>query len=121
MYDLYIKVENGQVVDHPTLGGNLLEFYSSIPDNYQPFIRVARPTPTAYQVVSNESTYQQVNGIWTDVWGVRDMTPQEKQDKIDRVIALPHPENWVFDAEICKWKDPKININAPGSQPNVIG
>jgi hypothetical protein len=120
MSALYIQIENGQPVNHPAYGGNLLQFYPSIPENWQPFKRIERPKPKIYQVVAEQPTYEFVDDVWTDVWAIRDMTPEEKQAKIDAVMALPHPDGWVFDEEICRWKDPKIDINAPGSPPSVI-
>lgn len=118
--DLYIQIENGQPVNHPAFGGNLLQFYPSIPDNWQPFKRIDRPKPSVYQVVAELPTYEFVDDVWTDVWATRDMTDEEKQAKIDMVMAMPHPDGWVFDDKNCIWKDPNININASGSVPNAI-
>lgn len=120
MYEFYIQVENGKTVNHPAYAHNLLQAFPSIPDNWQPFKRVDRPKPSVYQVVAESPTYELVDGIWTDVWATRDMTAEEKQAKIDMVMAMPHPDNWIFDESICRWRDPKIDINAPGSPPNVI-
>jgi len=120
MYSLYIKVENGQTIDHPVYAWNLLEFYPSIPDNYQPFVRADVPDIGVYQVRTVDPNYGLINGIWTDIWTVRDMTPEEKQSKIDAVMALPHPDGWVFDETNCKWINSKLNINASGGPPNVI-
>jgi len=106
MEDLYIQIENGNPVNHPAYGGNLLQFYSSIPDNWQPFVRVKKPFPDVYQVVSQESTYEFINGVWTDVWQIRDMTDDEKASKIAFVQALPHPSHWIFDESKCSWVPP---------------
>jgi hypothetical protein len=120
MSDLYIQVENNQTVNHPAYASNLLQFYPSIPDNWQPFIRVPKPKPLVYQVVAEDPTYQLIDGIWTDVWAIRDMTDEERQAKINMFMSMPHPDGWVFDETICRWKDPKIDINASGSPPSVI-
>jgi hypothetical protein len=120
---LFIKVENGQPIDHPVFGGNLLQFYETVPDFYQPFVRVEKPTIGPYQVFnSQEPTYQFVNGVWTDIWDIRDMTAEEKQTKIDFFLSLKNdgmmPSDWVFDEVKCKWQPP--SLNNPGSPPDVI-
>jgi hypothetical protein len=79
MYELYIKVENGQTVNHPSVTSNLIDAFGSIPENYEPFIRTLKPKPpTPYEVVLDTPVYQKVDGVWTDVWLVRDMTEEEK-------------------------------------------
>jgi len=75
MYELYIKVENGKAVEHPAFASNLLEFYPSIPDNYEPFFKVKSPETNGDQVLT--CSYQKINGVWTNVWSVRDMTEEE--------------------------------------------
>ena len=80
--NLYIKTENGETRNHPAFESNLLQAFGSIPANWEPFIRVERPVPTVYQVLeSDQPVYSKVNGVWTDVWSVRDMTAEEKAAK----------------------------------------
>jgi len=77
--NLYIRVENGQAVDHPALEDNLIDALGSVPDNWEPFNRVEAPVPNLYQVLDPvEPSYEKVDGVWTDVWTVRDMTSDEK-------------------------------------------
>jgi hypothetical protein len=80
--NLYIKTENGETRNHPAFESNLLQAFGSIPANWEPFIRVERPVPAVYQVLeSDQPVYSKVNGVWTDVWSVRDMTAEEKAAK----------------------------------------
>jgi hypothetical protein len=76
----YIKVVNGQPVDHPILADNLNQLfpYSEIPSEYVPFVRVQSPKEKVYKVL--ESSYGWVDGVVQDIWTYRDMT-QEELDK----------------------------------------
>ena len=97
--NLYIETENGVTKNHPAFEDNLLEAFGSIPENWEPFVRVECPTPGMYQVLDNTiPTYAKVDGVWTDVWVVRDMTAEEKavvqQEVRDAFFNRPYPENW---------------------------
>jgi hypothetical protein len=85
--NLYIKVINGICVDHPAFEDNLLDaFQGNIPPEWEPFVRVEKPTFTkVFQVISEEPTYQKVNNVWTDVWDVRDMTIEEQNSKTQQI------------------------------------
>lgn len=112
--NLYIQTENGNAINHPAFEDNLIAAFGSIPAHWETFIRVERPIPTLYQVLdSQEPTYQKANGVWTDVWALRDMTADEiaakQQAEKDRWLALPNRENfsaWAFDEETCSYKPP---------------
>jgi len=86
---LYLKIENGQAVNHPQLEENLIAVYGVIPTNFKPFTRVERPLlgdeddeENKYKtLVSEQPVYQQVDGVWTEVWNIRDMTAEEKTEK----------------------------------------
>jgi hypothetical protein len=76
---LFIKIIDGQPVDHPVLDINLEHIYGSldnIPSEYQVFMRVPQNVvPGHYQKAV--ATYQQVDGIWQDVWIVEDLNEEE--------------------------------------------
>ena len=66
--NLYIKVVDNKVVDHPVLESNLVQCFGGIPENYVPFInsdilpgKLFHHLITGYQfdgtVVSKEQTY----------------------------------------------------------------
>lgn len=113
--NLYIETDaNGNTVNHPAFEDNLMQAFGKIPDHWQPFIRVERPVLSIYQVLdSEEPTYQKVNGAWTDVWALRDMTDIEKAAKQQTVkdawAARDQASNWsawVFDSATCQYNPP---------------
>jgi hypothetical protein len=112
--NLYIETENGATKNHPAFEDNLLEAFGEIPANWEPFVRVERPVISIYRVLeSNQSSYEKVNGVWTDVWVVRDMTAEEKaavqQRVIDKFNAREQAENWaawILDEATCTMVPP---------------
>ena len=111
---LYIETENGQTKNHPAIEENLLMAFGTIPDNWEPFTRVERPTLGVYQVLISEApTYQKVNGTWTDVWLDRDMTAEEKTAKQQAVITAFNTRlqasnwsAWTLDEATCTMVPP---------------
>lgn len=89
---LYIKVENGAVVDHPVLIENLQQVYGEIPANYEPFMRFmeSQRIPLGIFEVRDRTVplYTKVNGIWTDVFAKRPMNAQERYDKEQELLAV---------------------------------
>lgn len=111
---LYIEVENGAVKNHPAFEENLIEAFGAVPEHWEPFVRVARPSLGLYEVLaSEEAAYEKVNGVWTDVWTVREMTAEEKLAKQQWVITAfnsrEQAENWsawTLDAATCNMVPP---------------
>jgi hypothetical protein len=112
--NLYIETENGQIKNHPAFEDNLLQAFGAIPAHWEPFTRVERPTPGVYQLLeSQEAVYAKVDGVWIDVWSVRDMTAEEKTAKQQAVITTfndrPQAENWsawTLDEATCTMQPP---------------
>ena len=112
--NLYIKTENGVTIRHPAFGDNLIQAFGVIPEEWEPFVRVERPVPTTYQVLeSDEPVYAKVNGVWTDVWSLRDMTDAEKAAKQQAVRdAFNNREQasnwsaWTLDEATCEMVPP---------------
>ena len=112
--NLYIETENGQVKNHPAFEENLMQAFGAVPEHWEPFLRIEPPALTVYQVFDDpQVTYEKVNDVWTDVFHVRDMTPEEKLAKQQQVkdawASLPNNENfsaWVFDEITCAYKPP---------------
>jgi hypothetical protein len=112
--NLYIETEDGQIKNHPAYEDNLIQAFGFVPSHWEPFVRVERPVPNVYQVLdSNQSVYGKVDGVWTDVWQLRDMTAEEKTAKQQEVVtafnARPHAENWsawTFDEVTCTMVPP---------------
>jgi hypothetical protein len=97
--NLYIETENGVIKNHPAFEDNLIQAFGRIPDHWEQFVRVERPVPSVYKILDpQESVYTKVNGVWTDVWTLRDMTAQEKTAKqqavIDRFNTREQASNW---------------------------
>jgi hypothetical protein len=82
--ELFIRIRDGEPVDHPIIKDNLLDAFPDIDlDNtsdFKPFTRVDMPDVGHYQVHVG-TTYQLIDGVYTDVHEVRDMTQEEKDAK----------------------------------------
>jgi hypothetical protein len=112
--NLYIETENGQIKNHPAFEDNLMQAFGSIPAHWEPFTRVARPMPGVYQLLeSEEAVYAKVDGVWTDVWALREMTAEEKTAKQQAVITAfnsrEQAENWsawTLDEATCTMVPP---------------
>ena len=111
---LYIQVENNQPVNHPAFEDNLMQAFGSIPNNWETFNRVERPTNLVYQVFESQNpVYAKIDGVWTDVWQLRDMTTEEKAAKQQNVQtefnSREQAENWsawVFNETTCAMEPP---------------
>jgi hypothetical protein len=112
--NLYIETENGATKNHPAFEHNLIQAFGSVPAHWEPFTRVERPTPSVYQVLeSQEAVYAKVDGVWTDVWAIRDMTNEEKaavqQAVRDAWALIPSAFNftaWVLDETALRMVPP---------------
>jgi len=112
--NLYIETENGLVKNHPAFEDNLLEAFGSIPNQWESFLRIERPTLGVYEILTaEEPTYEKVNGVWSDVWHKRDMTAEEKMTKQQEVVTAfnsrDHAENWsawTLDEATCTMQPP---------------
>jgi hypothetical protein len=115
--NLYIETENGLTKNHPALEENLLQAFGSIPENWKTFVRLDRPELTVYQIMDSDMpTYKKVDGVWTDVWSIRNMTDEEKQVKQqsvrDSFNSREQAENWsawTLDEATCTMQPP-INL-----------
>lgn len=112
--NLYIEVENGVAKNHPAIEDNLIQAFGSVPAHWEPFNRVKCPEIGVYQILeSNEPTYAKINGVWIDIWSIRNMTAEEKivRQQAQRKVfnAFEQPENWsawVLDEATCKMVPP---------------
>ena len=112
--NLYIETENGVTKNHPAFEENLMQAFGAIPEHWEPFTRVERPTLGVYQVLeSDEPVYAKVDGVWADVWSVRDMTAEEKSAKQqavrDAFNTRDQAENWsawTLDETTCTMQPP---------------
>jgi hypothetical protein len=116
--NLYIEIENGVTKNHPAFEENLIQAFGFVPENWEPFVRVQRPTFDTYEILDPaESTYAKINGVWTDVWTVRAMTAEEKTEKLQNIRTFVlsifsnrnQAENWsawVFDENTLNMAPP---------------
>lgn len=122
--EFVIKVDaEGLPVGHPMTVENLLYVYPDIsadnlPEGIEPFVRISAPQLGAYEVLVGFVGYARVNGVMQDTFEVRAMTDDEKAEKVARVMAMNHPEGWIFNEEKCAWRPV---LNQPGSAPDVVG
>jgi hypothetical protein len=112
--NLFIETENGATKNHPAFEDNLMQAFGAIPEHWEPFTRVERPMPTIYQVLeSDEPVYTKIDGVWTDVWSVRDMSAEEKTAKQQEAIATFNTREqasnwsaWTLDETTCTMVPP---------------
>jgi hypothetical protein len=109
--ELYIEVKNGVPTNHPALKENLIAAFKALPEGWEPFVRVERPVLAFDEMLESASpAYQQVDGVWTDVWAVQTLTINEieakkeavKQAVLDSWMLRPDAFNfttWVYDEE----------------------
>jgi hypothetical protein len=83
---LYIKVQNGQPIDHPVFPDNLMEVFGEIPAEYETFNRMPSPVPGQFEVLEHPPVYAKVDVAWTDVWTVRPMTAEEKAQFTQEIL-----------------------------------
>lgn len=116
--NLYIETKDGRPVNHPAFEDNLIQAFGSVPSHWEPFTRVERPVLGVHEVLDSEiPTYEKVNGTWTDVWSVREMTTEEKeifrQNKIKKIkdmwSRIEQAENWsawIFNEDSMEYEPP---------------
>jgi len=114
MTNLYIETENGATKNHPAFEDNLIQAFGVVPTHWEPFTRVERPTPAVYQILEfDEPVYAKVDGVWTDVWSLREMTAEEKTAKQQAVITVFNQQEyasnwsaWTLDEATCTMVPP---------------
>ena len=101
---LFIKVINGQTVDHPVLLENLMQVFGHVPSDYLPFTKSEWPDVGVYQVHEGV-TYDLIGNQCFEKHHVRDFTEAEKIQKQNQVKADWQANNgfssWIFYAEFC--------------------
>jgi hypothetical protein len=111
--ELFIRIVDGAPFEHPIMGDNFREAFphidtENLPPEFARFVRVAMPTIGVYEVYEGVS-YGLVDGVYTDVHDVRQMTELEKTDKQDIVKAewaTNGYASWIFNEETCRFRAP---------------
>jgi hypothetical protein len=87
--NLFIKVEDGNPVDHPVADWNLVTAFGEIPSNYEVFFRGQKPELGRFEVDDPDAIMyaKGEDGVWTDLWPTRPMNPEERATKEAEIIA----------------------------------
>lgn len=94
--ELFIQIRDGQPFEHPIFGDNFREAFphidvNNLPPEFARFERLPNPeNATTFQM--DVVSYQWVDGVVKDVWTVREMTQEEKTQKLESLTknALTH-------------------------------
>ena len=109
MENLYIQINNGQPVNHPTTEENLLQAFGAVPSDWSPFKRVLQPDnleKSVYKKIECVYALGSDGVTWEDTWVVSDRTPEEQTAFIDELNAnRPYP-NAVLNPNNLTWDIP---------------
>jgi hypothetical protein len=108
--ELFIQIRNGQPYEHPIFADNFQQAFphvdiNNLPPGFARFERVPCPNMAGVYEI-DEVVYRWDGGIVKDVWSVRPMTAEEKQAKIDEVLARQPFPSWIFHEPTCHWGPP---------------
>ena len=111
--ELYIRIKDGQPVEHPILGDNFRQAFPDIDTNNLPptfagFTRIEAPLTGVYEVCDG-CTYEWEGSKITEVHHVRNMNTAEKtakQDEAKAIWAKNGYASWVFNADTCSFDPP---------------
>lgn len=110
----FIKIKDGQPLDHPIIESNFREAFPEIdvdnlPSHFAEFIRHPQPITGPYEIYQGVN-YEWVNGKVEDVHLVREMIESERQDKIDFVknqwATGGGFASWIFNEDECRFDPP---------------
>lgn len=110
MQELFIQIRDGMPYQHPIFGENFRAAFpdvdtNNLPPEFARFVRTPPPLIDGFYRVAVES-YVWDGDVVTDEWSLRDMTAEEKQEKI-RLAKLNQPyPSWVFNEAICAFEPP---------------
>lgn len=108
--NLFIKVIDNQVIDHPVAYENLKLIYPDIdynnpPENYLPFNRAQIPAlPDPYTV--NEVSYVIAINVVNEVYTQRPMIDSEKESLWNEMQNRKPFASWVLNKYNCIWEPP---------------
>lgn len=112
--EFFIRIKDGQPFEHPILGDNFRQAFpdvdtNNLPPEFAKFVRVQAPVLGPYEKNQTVS-YQQVDGVYTDVFTCEQLTAEEivtKQQLVkDAWVANNGFLSWSFDKTLCKYIPP---------------
>lgn len=120
---LYIQIQDGKPINHPSYETSLLETFGKIPNDWELFVRTPKPVvPTNLIVDPSFPFYEKINGVWTDVWNIRKRTEEEfkpiLEDAARYWASIPFSSNfssWIYDVSKDKYVPP---IEKPKNAPD---
>jgi hypothetical protein len=88
--ELFIKIKDGMPFEHPILAENFYQAFpeidvNNLPSEFARFERISKPIPNTFEIVSEKSEYQLIDGVYKDVWTIRAMTAEEQTQKIQEL------------------------------------
>ena len=127
---LFIRIVDGKPFEHPVTEETMQLVFpdvdlNNLPSDWAEFIRSHKPALGVYQKFLNEdAVYELVDGKYTDVWPIVDMTAEEKaakqQERKDIWAANPNSVEligWTFDEATCMYQPP---IPRPSDDPSTL-
>jgi hypothetical protein len=114
--ELFIRIKDGQPFEHPILSNNFCLAFPNVDTNNLPtefarFIRIQPPQVGPYEKNQTVS-YQLVDGVYTDVFLVEQMTVDEKLAKQEHIksqwLIAPNWASWTFDETTCQYEPPVL-------------
>ena len=111
--ELFIRIKDGQPFEHPIFGDNFRQAFpdvdvNNLPAEFARFVRVAAPVLGPYEKNQTVS-YQLIDGFYTDVFSVEQMTAEEiavKQQTVKDAWALNGFASWAFNETTCAFEAP---------------
>lgn len=111
--NLYIRLQDGNPIDHPIIEENFIQAFPAIDPNNLPstfarFIRVERPIPGVYEEYVGVE-YVRSGDVITDSHILRQLTSEEiavKQQTVKDSWAEHGFPSWSFDEETCDFIPP---------------
>ncbi len=112
--ELFIRIVDGQPIEHPILGDNFRQAFPDIdtenlPPNFAKFVRVDVPDMGPYEIHEG-SQYGWKDGVITDIHQIREMTEEEKIEKQNKIklewLNSNGFKSWIFNEEICEYQPP---------------
>jgi hypothetical protein len=111
--ELFIRIKDGQPFEHPIFGHNFRQAFPDVDTNNLPaefarFVRVQAPAVSVYEK-SRSVSYQLVDGAYTDVFSIIQMTDEEiaeKQQAIKDAWSANGFASWTFNETKCIFESP---------------
>ena len=110
--NLYIRIKDGVPFEHPIFEQNLKNAFPDVDTNnltsdFARFVRVEQPTVSVYEVA--ELVYGWDGDVVKDIWTIRSMTQEEKQEKQNNVKNKWNATgyvSWIFNETTCAFEPP---------------